>query len=303
MTRDLKLVLVALLAATGLSIAASEGRPRRSAALRRSASTDARTPAGGAGAPPDGRSGAAHGRHADTPSQIPARGWWDIAKRVVQHFSDHRIMTEAAGIAFYVLLSLFPALAALVSLYGLFADPNTISGQLNALSGLIPGGGMQIISDQVHSLAAHGSALGFALLFGLATSLWTANQGVKSLFDALNIVYDEREKRGYVLRTALALVFTAGSLIFLLIAMAAVVALPVALGLVGLGSTADLLLRLLRWPVLLVVVAVFLALIYRFGPSREKARWRWVTWGGVFAAVMWVIASAAFSWYVSSFGN
>jgi membrane protein len=290
MSRDEKLLLVAALTAMGLSIATADRRP--APVTRRDLADPARAAAAG------------HGRYADAPSEIPARGWWDIAKRVAVQFADHRIMTEAAGITFYVLLSLFPALAALISIYGLFADPNTVSQQLSALNGLVPGGGMQLISDQAHALASKGGgALGFGLLVGLATSLWSSNQAMKSLFDALNVVYDEREKRGYIRRTAISLGFTAGTLVFLVIAMAAVVALPVALGFLGLGGTTDLLLRLLRWPVLLVMVSVFLAFVYRYGPSRARARWRWVSWGGVLAAVLWVLASAGFSWYVASFGS
>ena len=218
--------------------------------------------------------------------------------------SDHRLLAEAAGITFYTLLALFPALAALVSIYGLFADPATISDHLSALSQVVPGGGMQIITDQVHSLTSNGNkALGFAALVGLATSLWSANQAIKALFDALNVVYDERERRGFVLRTAVTLAFTVGGILFVLIAMAAVVALPIALNFVGLGAVGNLLLRVLRWPVLLVAITAMLALIYRFGPSRERARWQWVTWGGGFAAVSWILGSIAFSWYVCHFGN
>ena len=213
-------------------------------------------------------------------------------------------MAEAAGITFYTLLALFPALAALVSIYGLFADPGTISDQLGALSQVVPGGGMQIISDQVHSLTSNGNkALGFALVIGLATSLWSANQAIKAVFDALNVVYDEHEGRGFFLRTAQTLAFTVGGILFVVFAMVAVVALPVALNFVGLGGESDLLLRTLRWPVLLVAITLMLALIYRFGPSRERARWQWVTWGGAFAAVGWLLVSIGFSWYVTNFGS
>jgi membrane protein len=291
MKRVEKLLLLAGLMSMGLSVAASERRP---------------APAGnsGNGTGDHAPAGAERGRYADAPSQIPPRGWWDIARRVAVQFGDHRIMTEAAGITFYVLLSLFPALAALISIYGLFADPNTVSRQLDTLKGLVPGGGLQLIGEQAHALASKGGgALGFGVLIGLATSLWSSNQAMKSLFDALNVVYDEHEKRGYILRTAISLGFTAATLLFLVVAMAAVVALPVALDVVGLGFTADLLLRLLRWPVLLLMVAVFLAFVYRYGPSRTRARWRWVSWGGVMAAVLWVVASAGFSWYVASFGS
>ena len=244
------------------------------------------------------------GRSASTPSQIPARGWWQISKRVVTQFSAHRIMTEAAGVTFYALLAIFPALAAMVSLYGLFADPATVSGHLDTVAGFVPGGGMDIITDQVKRVAANGkSTLGFGLALGLATSLWSANAAMKSLFDSLNVVYDEHERRSFVRLTGLSLGLTFGAIIFILLALAAVVALPVALKFVGLGSFADLMLRLGRWPALMVVIILFLAVVYRFGPSRQAARWRWISWGSVFAAVAWVVVSAGFSWYVTNFGS
>ena len=146
-------------------------------------------------------------------------------------------MAEAAGITFYTLLALFPALAALVSIYGLFADPATISDHLSALSQVVPGGGMQIITDQIKSLTSNGNkALGFAAVLGIGTSLWSANQAIKALFDALNVVYDEREKRGFMLRTAITLAFTIGGILFVLVALAAVVAVPVVLNTIGLGG-------------------------------------------------------------------
>ena len=257
-------------------------------------------PTSGAGA----GSGTGAGQDAETPAAIPARGWWAISKRVASDVSSNRLLTEAAGITFFTLLALFPALAALVSIYGLFADPASIAKNLDALSGVVPEGGMAIISDQVHSLAEKGgTALGFGALIGLGTSLWSANQGTKALFDALNVVYEEEEKRGFLLRTAVTLAFTLGIILFVLLALAAVVAVPVALSFVGLGAVGDLLLRLLRWPLLLVALAALLACIYRFGPSRERARWHWVTWGGGVAAVLWVLVSIGFSYYVSHFGT
>ncbi|MFC7737077.1 YihY/virulence factor BrkB family protein [Roseomonas sp. GCM10028921] len=273
---------------------ASGGRPtRESARPRTAAGTDSAAPGA------EGK-----GRSADTPSQIPASGWWDILKRTFQQISEDRLLTEAAGITFYGLLALFPAVTALVSLYGLFADPGDISGHLAALSGVVPGGGMEIIEEQVRRVAAQGSGkLGFGLAVSLAASLWSANAATKAVFDALNIVYEETEKRGFIKRTAITLAFTLGAILFVLLAMGAVVALPIILDFVGLGPTVDLLLRLLRWPLLLVAIGVLLAVLFRYGPSRDSAKWRWVSWGGAFAAVAWLIGSAAFSFYVTNFGS
>jgi membrane protein len=225
-------------------------------------------------------------------------------RRTLAQASEDRLLTEAAGITFYALLALFPAVTALVSLYGLFADPEDISRHLAALSGLVPGGGMQIIEEQVRRVAEQGTAkLGFGLAASLAVSLWSANAATKAIFDTLNIVYEEKEERSFIRRTAISLAFTLGAILFVLLAVGAVVAVPVVLKFVGLGPTADLLLQLLRWPLLLVAVGILLAVLFRYGPSRDKAKWRWVSWGGAFAAISWLIASAAFSFYVANFGN
>ena len=244
------------------------------------------------------------GTRAGSPAEIPAKAWWGVVKRVYQKLNEDGLLAQAAGVTFYVLLALFPALASLVSLYGLFADASTIEQNIGAVSGVVPGGGMQILTEQVHNLASHSnSKLGLGLAVGLATSLWSANAGIKAFFDALNVVYEEREKRGFIRRTLTSLAFTVGGLLFIILALGAVVVLPAVLNVVGLGQTTELLLKWSRWPVLLVVVGGFLAVLYRYGPSRETAKWQWVTWGSGFAAVTWVIASIAFSWYVQNFGN
>nr|WP_321985842.1 YihY/virulence factor BrkB family protein [uncultured Lichenicoccus sp.] len=244
------------------------------------------------------------GRNAESPTQIPARGWIEIGKRTFQQIGEDRVMDEAASVTFYTLLALFPALAALVSLYGLVADPHTISQSLNSVSGFVPGGGMQIISDQLKSLTSGPpKALGFGVAFGLATSLWSANAGIKGLFDALNVVYGEKEKRSFIKRTLVTLGFTFGALVFIIVVMAGLVALPAALSIVGLQQTTATLLKLARWPILLLLLAVLLGFVYRYGPSRRPAKWRWVTWGGSLATIVWLLVSLLFSFYVEHFGN
>jgi len=244
------------------------------------------------------------GANARSPSEIPPRGWWHVAKRAAAGFNDDRVMTEAAGVTFYVLLALFPAVASFISIYGLFADPAKLTDQLQNLGGIVPGGGLDIIKAQVTSLTSSSNkALGFGALVGLATSLWSANAGMKSLFGALNVVYHEKEKRSFLKFTLEAFAFTLGAIGFIIVALFAVVAIPVILNFVGLSSIAETLLRVARWPVMLIVVSAVFSLIYRFGPSRNRARWQWVSWGGAFAAIFWVLASLAFSFYVANFGN
>lgn len=244
------------------------------------------------------------GAGAESPTEIPPKGWWHVLKRVAAGYSEDRVMTEAAGITFYALLALFPAVASFISIYGLFADTTHLTEQLQNLGGIVPGGGIDIIKDQVTSLTSNGSkALGFGALIGLATSLWSSNAGMKSLFDALNVVYHEHEKRSFVRFTLTALAFTLGAIVFVIVALLAVVAVPVILNFVGLSSIAETLLSFLRWPFMLAVLTVGLAMIYRYGPSRNKARWQWVSWGGGAAAIVWIAASLGFSYYVANFGN
>ncbi len=244
------------------------------------------------------------GRLAAAPSEIPLRGWKDILLRVYGNISEHRVLALAAGMTYYSLLAIFPALAALVAIYGIFADPQSIARHLDQVSGFLPGGAIDVARDQLTRLASKGhQSLGLTFMVGLAVSLWSANAAMKSLFDTLNIVYGETEKRGFVKLNAASLAFTLAGIAFVLIALGAVVVLPVALKFVGLSNAADLLVRIVRWPAMFVAVALALALLYRFGPSREAPRWRWITWGSAIATVLWLAASALFSWYAANFGK
>jgi membrane protein len=244
------------------------------------------------------------GRSATAPSQIPLLGWKDILLRVYKKIGDDRVMLLAAGVTFYSLLAIFPAIAALVAIYGLFADPASIAAHLDSVSGILPGGAIEIVRDQMNRVAAQGKGtLGATFIASLAVSLWSANAAVKSMFDALNLVYAEREKRGLVWLNLVSLVFTTAGILFALLAMAAMIVLPLLLGYLGSPQQTALLIEILRWPVLLVVIGVALALLYRYGPSRERARWRWISWGSAFAAIGWLAISLLFSWYTENFGT
>jgi membrane protein len=244
------------------------------------------------------------GRHADTPADIPMRGWRDIILRIYNNISKDRVITIAAGVTFYSLLAMFPAIAALVAIYGLFADSATISRNLDGLSGLLPGGAIDVIRDQMARIASRGNGtLGLTFGIGLLVSLWSANAGIKSLFDALNLVYNEQEERGLIKLNLVSLTFTVAAIVFGLVGLAAVVVLPVALNYIALGGATDPIIRTGRWPILFLLVAVALAFVYRYGPSRSRPKWRWITWGSAFAALAWIVASILFSWYAANFGN
>jgi membrane protein len=238
------------------------------------------------------------------PWQIPWTGWKDILWRTYEQISENRLLAVAAGVVFYGLLALFPAITALVSLYGLFASPATINEHVSIAAGLLPSGAFDIFQEQVNRIVQNGGTkLSFAFVFGLGLALWSANSGMKAIFDALNVVYDEKEKRGFIKLNLVSLAFTLGGIAAILVAIGSVVVLPLLLGHLGLGSFGETLLQLLRWPVLLALVVLGLALLYRFGPSRTEPRWEWLSVGGVFAAIAWLASSALLSWYLSNFAN
>jgi membrane protein len=244
------------------------------------------------------------GRSADTPSEIPAQGWKDILLRVYRGISEDRILLVAAGVTFYVLLSIFPGIATLISIYGLFADPASVASHLDTIANVAPGGAIQILRDEMTRLASQGgTTLGVGFLISLIISLWTAKSGITGLFDALNIVYGEKEKRGLIRYYTVALIFTFASVVFILLSIAVVVLLPVVLNYIPLPGGTDLILKIARWPILFALVALALAVLYRYGPSRTQPRWRWTTWGSVFAGIVWLATSVLFSWYVASFGS
>ena len=244
------------------------------------------------------------GREAEGPQQIPWRGWKDVFWRVYAEIGQDRVLAVAAGVVFFGLLAVFPALTAMVSSYGLFADVNTIGEHLRVLGGMLPQASFELVQEQITRIASQGGGgLTLGFLFGLALALWSANAGMKAIFDALNVIYDEEEKRGFIKLNLISLLFTLGAIVSMLIAMAAVVVFPLIMTFLGLGDLNPLLLSLLRWPILFALIIFGLALLYRYGPSREKPEWRWVSVGSVFAAVAWIIGSLAFSYYLANFAD
>lgn len=244
------------------------------------------------------------GRMSSNPLQIPWAGWKDILRRTYTRIGDDRLLATAAGVVFFGLLAVFPAITALVSSYGLFTDPSTIDKNLQGLAVMLPEGSFAIVQDQIARVLSKGpSALSATFLFGLALAIWSANAGVKAIIDALNVVYDEREKRSFLRLNLLSLAFTVGGIAAILLMVAGVVALPLVID--RLASVPDLriVLNLARWPLLLVVLIMALGVLYRFGPSRDPARWEWLSVGTLAAAFAWIAGSSLLSWYLSNFGN
>lgn len=244
------------------------------------------------------------GRSADRPSEIPARGWRDVLRRVWGESSRDNVDIVAAGVAFYAFLAIPPLLAAVVSIYGLVVDPARVSQQLEELSQVLPEQAREVVGDQLRQVAASsGTALGLSFALSLALSLWGSMKATKALMTACNVAYDEEEGRGFVRQNALALMLTLGTILFLGASLVLVAVLPVVVDKLGLGGAARAALEVGRWGVLALLVLGALSLLYRFAPSRRGARWRWITWGSALATGVWIGASALFSLYVSNFGS
>jgi membrane protein len=232
------------------------------------------------------------------------RDWKAILWRTFQQIDEDRLLATAAGVVFYGLLAIFPAITALVSSYGLFADPSTISANLHSLAVMLPDGTFDIVQDQIARVLSKGTGtLGVTFIFGLLMAVWSANAGMKAIFDALNVVYEERETRSFIRLNLTSLAFTVAGLASILLMVGAVIAVPLALQRLGLGERGEWIVSLGRWPALLLFLLTALAVLYRFGPSRTNARWQWISPGAVAATLLWLAGSALLSWYLSNFGN
>jgi membrane protein len=244
------------------------------------------------------------GRLSSNPFQIPWAGWKDILWRTYQQINEDRLLATAAGVVFFGLLAVFPAITALVSSYGLFADPSTIGANLQTMAVMLPEGSFQIVQDQIARVLGKGeTTLGATFLFGLGLAIWSANAGVKAVIEALNVVYGEREKRGFFRLNLLSLAFTTAGIIATMLMVSAVVALPLALDHLGLAQESKTIVSLVRWPVMFAMLLAALAILYRFGPSRRAARWEWLSVGTLAAALLWIAGSSLLSWYLSNFGH
>ncbi len=247
--------------------------------------------------------GNGRGRSAESPTDIPKRGWRDVVLRVKERISKDNVSIVAAGTAFYLLLGLVPGLAAVISIYGLIANPADVTAQFDALARVIPGDVRTLLEGQMTRLAGQHQTAGIAALVSIVLALWGCGAAMKTVMNALNIIYHEEEKRGYVRLTLAALGLTLAFVLTVVVVVAIIVGLPALLQHLGLGNTARTALQILRWPFLLLVGLCGLAVLYRYGPSREKPRWEWVSPGAVSATVLWVIVSALFGFYAGHFGS
>jgi membrane protein len=293
---------------------AGGGRSRAGAAGQGGGAAGGSEAPGGLGAAAGGGPGASHetdpgavangghGRQADRPQEIPPRGWKDIAKRTAKEVKRDQVPLLGAGVAFYALLSLFPAIIAGVSIYGLVADPATVRDQINRLTEMLSPETAAIIGTQLKQVTSGaGGALGVATVIGILTALWSASSGMKALITGVNLAYDETESRKFVKLRGLSIVLTLGAMVLMGVALALIVGFP------ALADSWPTALRWtvggLRWVLLAALLIGALAVLYRYAPDRDQARWTWVSWGSGIATLLWILASIGFSIYANSFGN
>lgn len=244
------------------------------------------------------------GHDAESPSDIPAKGWWQITRRSLKEIGDDHLTLIAKGVAYSWFMALFPGLIAAISIYGLVTTPSQVQAQVADLSSALPASARQLITTQLESLAgASGSALGIGLVVSVALALFSASAGMAGLVEALNIAYDEEEERNFVIKRGLALLLTLGFLAFFAIAIGLIAVFPFLSDNLGSSLVVQILLQVLRWAMLLVVAVVALALLYRVGPDRDAPAIRWLSLGSLIATVIWIAASVGFAFYVDNFGS
>lgn len=240
----------------------------------------------------------------ETPSKISSSGWKKILFRVKDEIGENNVSIVSAGVAFYSFLALFPAIAALVSIYGLAMNPQSIQDQLSQISGMMPQEAFSLLKEQLKSLTeTSGSALGWSMAIGILFSLWSANKGTKSLFTGVDIAYDTENDRGFIKQNAMTLLFTLGAVILLIVSMTLIVAFPALVHRLGLPSGIETLISYGRWLLLALLLIWFLGMVYKFAPYRPTPEFKWVLPGALLATVLWLIASWGFSFYVSNFGS
>jgi membrane protein len=244
------------------------------------------------------------GRRAASPHEIPWRGWKDVLWRTYTQIQEDRLLAISAGVVFYGLLAIFPAITALVSLYGLFASASKIQEHLAFLSAFMPEAAVSIVDEQISRVVSQGDTkLSLGFLFGLGVALWSANAGMKAMIDALNVAYEEEEKRGFFKLSLVSLLFTICAVGAMLLAIGAIVALPLLFERIGLGALSSGTIGYGRWPALWLGLMFALAILYRYGPSRQQPKWTWVNVGSIVASILWIAGSAAFSYYLEKYAN
>ncbi|MGI8614107.1 MAG: YihY/virulence factor BrkB family protein [Nocardioidaceae bacterium] len=248
--------------------------------------------------------GSAPGADAESPKQIPGKGWLQITKRSLKEMGSDHLTLIAGGVAYAWFLALFPGMIAAITVYGLVSSPADVQSQMSGLSDNLPKNAQTLITKQLTSIAnGSSSSLSIGLVISLALALWSASAGIAGLVEALNIAYDEDDNRKFVVKRGLAILLTIGFIVFLAVALGLVAVVPAVLSSLSLGLVGTILAQVARWVLLVALIFVALALLYRVGPDRDAPKLKWLSLGAVVAAVLWVVASVGFSLYVNNFGS
>ncbi|MEZ0493570.1 YihY/virulence factor BrkB family protein [Kineococcus sp. TBRC 1896] len=243
-----------------------------------------------------------HGERAESPQQIPRRGWFAVTKRAWAEAKDDQVPLLAAGVAFKAFLAIFPALTAAFLVWGIFGNTQTIADQINGIEA-IPDAARDLVVNQVRTISDGKSAAGVTAVVAVLLALWSASSGVQNLMAATNLAYDEKETRGFLRLKGTALLLTLGAIVFMLLAIAFIGVLPVLLSALGAGGVVTVVVNVLRWVLLLGLIAIALAVVYRVAPDRDAPRVKWVSVGAAVATVLWLVVSAGFSVYISVAGG
>ncbi len=232
------------------------------------------------------------------------KGWKDVALRVKDQLTKDHVSIVSAGIAFYFFLALFPALGAALSIYGLIMDPTQVAQQMSQLANALPEQAHQMISGILERQSERsGSALGWSLILSILISVWSANKGTKAVFEGVNIAYGETDDRGFFRKNTVTILFTIGGILVGFVAIVMVAVFPALIDKIGLPSTLEKIVQLLRWPILALIVMFALASVYKVAPYRKSPELKWISWGTIVATVFWLAGSLIFSLFVSNFGN
>lgn len=245
-----------------------------------------------------------YGRDATRPYHIPLKGWWQVAQRVWTEASRDNLTVVAAGCAFYALFAIFPALSALTSLYGLTTDPATVENQFSMLSSVLPAEAYDIVIEQIRNLAASSNrALGWSFGLSIGLALWSVMSLTQAIFAALNIAYEEKERRSFLRFYLSAFLFALAGIIGGVVMLLAIVYVPILFAYAGYSQGFERIISIARWPLMALLVLFLLAALYRYGPCRRRPKWSWVSVGSLFATTVWLLASAGFSFYVAHFAQ
>jgi len=243
------------------------------------------------------------GRNAEKPTDLPKQGWLDVLTRTKQQLGEDNLSIVAAGVAFYGFVAVVPAIAVMIAIYGLIANPSQVAEHVTALTNVLPGEVVPMLKEQMVRIASDSTTAGIGAIIGVVIALYSSANATKALITGMNIAYGEKERRSFLKLTAVAMGLTLAAIVGVILAVGLVAVLPTILAQLNIGSGVERLLNVLRWPLVVGGFIIALAVVYRYGPCRDEAKWRWISPGTLVAGVLWLIGSGLFSLYVSKAGT